>query len=150
MHKFKFLTALMIPIILSFLLIGCASFSENTDTTKLLVTAGTMKMIEKADTPEQRAYRAQVAIDFVDKTRTWLDLEKLTLVQLEEKLKSEIYKQSWEPSDKIIALELIQIVINKLDERVLDGIKLPVPPEEAAYQINTVLDWVEGAALIYQ
>jgi Fe-S cluster assembly iron-binding protein IscA len=143
----KISAALVLCVMVCFA--GCASFSENVDANRMLVMAGTMKAIEQGDTADERHYRAQSAIEYVEKTRTWLDLEKLTLAELQIKLESELMQTQWDPSDKIIAGELIRFVIQKLDERVIDGVKLPVTPEDAKYQVNTVLDWVETAAKFY-
>lgn len=44
---------------------------------------------------------------------------------------------------------LIDQVMIGLNDRIVNGVKMPVPPEEFVYQVNTVLDWIESAAKFY-
>jgi hypothetical protein len=130
------------------MLVGCASFEENIDTEKLIVQIATMKVIEVGDTAEQRHERAERIISVASDARTWLN-SGVNLGDLRFKLDERLGELDMQPSDRILASMLIDQVLIGLNERVVNDVKMPVPPEEFVYQVNSVLAWVEGAARLY-
>lgn len=123
---------------------GCVTFDEYSDEIKPFVIVGTVKAIEKGQTVEERKLRAGVALEFVGKAKSWFDVEKLTLDQLQERLAAEVTQSDWEISDKIIVNELIFYVISELRTRV------NLPEQELRYQVNQVLEWVEYSAKLFE
>jgi hypothetical protein len=117
---------------------GCASFSGST-TEKLVVQVATMKFIESnpanADRIEQAAAEA----------RTWLDADGVTLADLERAMMNRIAASDLEPSDRLLASALVEVVADEIDVRIGAGV---LDPERKA-TVNTVLGWVEQAASFY-
>ena len=131
------------------ILAGCASFDEHINTERLLVQVGVMKIIEKGDTVNEQSERAERIVAFTSDARTWLNTEQVGYDQLRTSLVNRLNDMNLAPSDRILATLVIDSVMASLKERVIDGIKLPVPPEQFKYQVNTVLDWAEEFAQSY-
>jgi len=148
MRKLKEFSFLLLCLVVV-LMVGCATFEKHIDTEKLIVQIATMKVIEVGDTAEQRHERAARIVSVVSDARTWLSSGGVNLGDLRFKLDERLGELDMQPSDRILASMLIDQVLIGLNERVVNDVKMPVPPEEFVYQVNTVLAWVEGAARLY-
>ena len=137
-------------VLMGFLgLTGCASFDKNFDTEKIIVQVATMKVIEVGDTPIERSQRAERILDVVNEARTWITVGGVNLGELRIALDQRLDELALVPSDRILANMLVDQVMIGLNDRIVNGVKMPVPPQEFVYQVNTVLDWIEGAAKLY-
>jgi hypothetical protein len=130
-------------------MLGCASFEKNIETEKLIVQVATMKVIEVGDSAVERSQRAERILSVTNDARTWLTMGGVNLGDLRTALDDRLNELELQPSDRILANMLIDQVLVGLNERIVDGVKMPVPPDEFVYQVNTVLDWIEGAARLY-
>jgi hypothetical protein len=148
MRKFKEFSCLILCVLVG-LMVGCSTFEKHIDTEKLIVQVATMKVIEVGDNAEVRHLRAQKIISVAEDARTWLNTDGVNLGDLRAKITERLDKLDLAPSDRILATLLIDRVIIGLNDRLVNGVKLPVPPEEFVYQVNTVLAWVVGAARLY-
>ena len=137
-------------VLMGFLgLTGCASFDKNFDTEKIIVQVATMKVIEVGETSIERHIRADSILAVTSEARSWMNRGSVDLGDLRTTLDDRVGQLALSPSDRILADMLINQVVVSLNERIVDGVKLPVPPEEFKYQVNTVLGWIEGAAQLY-
>lgn len=108
-----------------------------------------MKVIEVGDTEIERSQRAERILDVASDARTWLTTGGVNLGDLRAALDQRLDELQLQPSDRILANMLIDQVMIGLNDRIVNGVKMPVPPEEFVYQVNTVLDWIESAAKFY-
>lgn len=148
MFRFRKL-ALLITSLALLILSGCASFDEHVNTERLLVQVGVMKIIEKGKTPAEQRERAERVVAFSTKVQTWINSEQVGYDQLRSALVDRINEEDLAPSDKILATLVIDSVMTSLRDRVVDGIKLPVPPEQIKYQVNSIFNWAEEFASGY-
>lgn len=148
MHKFKTILSMLICLA-ALAFVGCASFDQHFDTEKIIVQVATMKVIEVGDTAIERSQRAERILDVASNARTWLNTGGVNLGDLRAALDQRLDELQLQPSDRILANMLIDQVMIGLNDRIVNGVKMPVPPEEFVYQVNTVLDWIESAAKLY-
>lgn len=134
----KIIAALVVCLAMS----GCASFSGSSATEKLVVQAATMKFIEASDDRAAKAARISAA---AAAARTWLDVDGVTVAELQKAMTDRIAAADLEPSDKLLASALVEVVVAELNVRVGEGI---ISPEKRA-TVNAVLAWVEQAASFY-
>lgn len=139
----------LIAMVLSLSLVGCASFDKNINTNKLLTQVAVMKVVEVGDTVESRKARAEKIAEVANEAHSWLEFKSLSVDELHAELIAKVNALDIEPSDKLLGTLLVDSVVAQLKERVVDGVKVPLVGEEAKYQINTVLDWVESTASMY-
>lgn len=120
---------------------GCASF-QGSATEKLVVQAATMKVIEAGADRVEKAARIIAA---ADAARVWLDMDGVTLPDLRAAMVERIAAADIEPSDKLLATALVDVVVAELNMRIGDGLISP----EKRVRVNTVLSWVVQAAAFY-
>lgn len=147
----KFLThACLLTFLFVFGLFGCATFDKNVNSERLLVQVATMKVIERGDTAEDRSLRAQRIVAIAGEAKSVLNTDSVTIDLLKSKVLERIDGLNLQPSDRLLATVLVQTVVDELSTRVVNEMKVPVPPEQFVYQVNTVLTWVVDAAKVYQ
>lgn len=132
--------ALLAVVILA--LAGCASFSGSSAAEKLIVQVATMKFIESG---EDRAAKAARIVKAAAQARVWLDTDGVTIADLHSAMMARIASADLEPSDKLLAAALVDVVAAELDVRIGAGV---ISPEKRA-TVNAVLSWVEQAASFY-
>jgi uncharacterized protein YceK len=120
---------------------GCASF-QGSATEKLIVQAATMKFIESSDDRASKAVRIVAA---AGQARVWLDTDGVTISDLKSAMLERIVAADLDPSDKLLASALVDVVVAELDLRIGAGV---ISPEKKA-TVNAVLGWVESAAAFY-
>lgn len=130
----------IIPLLL--ILTACAIGSGSTASEKLIVQAATMKFIESSD---DRAAKAVRIVRAAETARTWLDSDGVTIDELQTAMLERIASADLEPSDKLLASALVEVVVAELNTRIGEGI---ISPEKRA-TVNAVLSWVEQAASFY-
>lgn len=133
------LLAISAPVVL---LQGCASVNTQSATQKLVVQAATMKFIEASD---DRAAKAKRIVDAADQAKIWLDMDGVSIADLQAAMSQRIAESDLEPSDKLLASALVEVIVADLDARIGAGVLSP----ESRATVNTVLGWVEQAAGFY-
>lgn len=123
-------------------LTGCASLGTSDTSEKLIVQAATMKFIEASD---DRAAKATRIARAADQARVWLDTDGVTVADLKVAMLERIAAADLEPSDKLLASALVEVVVAELSVRIGEGV---ISPEKRA-TVNAVLGWVEQAASFY-
>ena len=123
-------------------LTGCASLGTSSATEKLVVQAATMKFIESSG---DRATKASRIVKAAAQARVWLDTDGVTIADLQVAMLDRIAAADLEPSDKLLASALVEVVVTELNARIGEGI---ISPEKRA-TVNAVLTWVEQAASFY-
>src|SRR5690606_13156662 len=111
-------------------------------TEKLIVQVATMKFIESGD---DRASKAVRIVRAAAQARVWLDMDGVTIADLRAAMMARINGADLEPSDKLLAAALVDVVAAELDVRIGAGV---ISPEKRA-TVNAVLAWVEQAASFY-
>lgn len=133
---------LILAIVMAVALTGCATLGSGSATEKLVVQVATMKFIEAGD---DRAAKAARIVKAAAQARVWLDMDGVTIADLHAAMMARINGADLEPSDKLLAAALVDVVAAELDARIGDGI---ISPEKRA-TVNSVLAWVEQAAGFY-
>lgn len=128
---------------------GCATFEKNANSERLLVQVATMKVIERGDTPEARALKAQRITSIASDAKSWLHTESVTVDLLKSRVSARLDALHLQPSDRLLADVLVQTVVDELTTRMVNGAHVPVPPEQFVYQVDTVLGWIIDAAKVY-
>lgn len=132
--------ALLAVVILA--LAGCASFSGSSASEKLIVQVATMKFIEAGD---DRAAKAAKIVSAAAQARVWLDTDGVSLSDLQSAMLARVNAADLEPSDKLLAAALVDVIAAELNARIGEGV---ISPEKKA-TVNAVLAWVEQAASFY-
>lgn len=132
--------ALLAVVILA--LAGCANFSGSSATEKLIVQVATMKFIEAGD---DRAAKAAKIVSAAAQARVWLDTDGVSLSDLQSAMLARVNAADLEPSDKLLAAALVDVIAAELNARIGEGV---ISPEKKA-TVNAVLAWVEQAASFY-
>lgn len=133
---------IFIAAVLAVALAGCASFNTSGASEKLIVQAATMKFIESSD---DRAGKAARIARAADQARVWLDTDGVTVADLQVAMLERIAAADLEPSDKLLASALVDVLVAELNVRIGQGV---ISPEKRA-TVNAVLGWVEQAASFY-
>lgn len=137
---------MILAAVLAVALSGCASFGTSSATEKLIVQAGVMKFIEGgSDAPAERAAKAARIVRAADQARIWIDTDGVTAGDLHAAMIERIAAADLEPSDKLLASALVEVVVAELNIRIGEGV---ISPEKRA-TVNSVLAWVEQAAGFY-
>jgi glutathione S-transferase len=123
-------------------LTGCATLGSGSASEKLVVQVATMKFIEAGD---DRAAKAARIVKAAAQARVWLDMDGVTIADLHAAMMARINGAELEPSDKLLAAALVDVVVSELNVRIGNGI---ISPEKRA-TVNAVLSWVEQAASFY-
>src|SRR5690606_22320719 len=134
----RIILAVMATVVLS----GCASFGTSGATEKLIVQAATMKFIESSD---DRAGKAARIVKAAAQARVWLDADGVTVADLHGAMIERIAGADLDPSDKLLAAALVDVVVAEINVRIGEGI---ISPDKRA-TVNAVLAWVEQAASFY-
>lgn len=134
--------SIIIAAIAAITLSACATGSGSNASEKLIVQAATMKFIESSD---DRAAKATRIVKAADQARVWLDSDGVTIADLQVAMLERIAAADLEPSDKLLASALVEVVVAELNVRIGDGI---ISPDKRA-TVNAVLTWVEQAASFY-
>jgi len=121
---------------------GCASLTGTSASEKLIVQVATMKFIEAGD---DRAEKAAKIVSAAAQARVWLDVEGVSLADLQAAMLARVNAADLEPSDKLLAAALVEVVAAELNVRIGEGV---ISPEKKA-TVNAVLAWVEQAASFY-
>lgn len=111
---------------------------------QILVQAATMKYIEKAPVGEvrlERAARVKKVAQQVYDAAGGLEVTVATL----QALAIQKLPDTMEPSDRAIAMALIQIAVTELNGRIGEGQLTP----ETLVKVRTVVGWVIGATAFY-
>lgn len=137
---------IILAAVMAVALSGCASLGTSPAAEKLIVQAGVMKFIEGgSDAPAARAAKAARIARAADQARIWLDTDGVTVGDLHAAMIERIAGADLEPSDKLLAAALVDVVVAELNVRIGEGI---ISPEKRA-TVNAVLAWVEQAAKFY-
>lgn len=135
-------TKLILAIVMAVALTGCATLGSGSAAEKLVVQVATMKFIEAGD---DRAAKAARIVKAAAQARVWLDTDGVTIADLHSAMMARIASADLEPSDKLLAAALVDVVAAELDTRIGAGV---ISPEKRA-TVNAVLSWVEQAASFY-
>jgi hypothetical protein len=123
-------------------LAGCAT-QQSIDTFKPIAQIAVMKIIESdRDHAHQRAVKIR---EFTAEGQQLLDSADFTVPLLEAALKERLVSLELTPSDRVLGLQIIQLVANELRARVGDGRMLP----EQKYSVSEVFAAIEEAASFY-
>jgi uncharacterized protein YceK len=133
---------IFVAAVMAVALSGCASFGTSDTSEKLIVQAATMKFIESSD---DRAGKAARIARAADQARVWLDTDGVTVADLQTAMLERIAAADLEPSDKLLASALVEVVVAELNVRIGEGI---ISADKRA-TVNAVLGWVEQAAGFY-
>lgn len=133
---------LILAIVMAVALTGCATLGSGSAAEKLVVQVATMKFIEAGD---DRAAKAARIVKAAAQARVWLDTDGVTIADLHSAMMARIASADLEPSDKLLAAALVDVVAAELDTRIGAGV---ISPEKRA-TVNAVLSWVEQAASFY-
>lgn len=137
---------ILFATVMAVALSGCASLGTSPAAEKLIVQAGVMKFIEAgSDAPAERAAKAARIVRAADQARIWLDTDGVTVADLHGAMIERIRSADLEPSDKLLASALVEVVVAELNARIGEGV---ISPEKRA-TVNSVLAWVEQAAGFY-
>lgn len=109
---------------------------------RLVVQAATMKVIENAGRPAEKAERIVKAVELA---KTLLLDTSVTVDVLRSALLKRVNEQGLPLSEKVLAIEVINVVSAEVESRVGQGLLSP----DAIVSINTVLSWVESTASLY-
>lgn len=137
---------ILIAAVMAVALGGCASLDTSGASEKLIVQAGTMKFIEAGgDAPVERAAKAARIAKAAEQARVWLDTDGVMIADLQVAMLERIAAADLQPSDKLLASALVEVVVAELNVRIGEGV---ISPEKRA-TVNAVLGWVEQAASFY-
>ncbi|CAB4182537.1 hypothetical protein UFOVP1077_10 [uncultured Caudovirales phage] len=125
-----------------FLLTGCATLQSNEPVAKLTIQVGVMKYVEAAP---DRAVRAARVVDVVTQAKTLVDLNEVTLADVQAAVLVRLRASGLQPSDLILASALLDIVSNELNVKIGGG----VLSADQKVTVNNVLGWVSQAASFY-
>lgn len=128
--RFSMLTAGLVAM---FALTACKPESS-----QLLVSYATMKVIERGQTAEEQYERAQKINEIATDAKALLAGETVTVSSMEHIVRAQIAKLHLSPSDAFLADALIQQVVLELQQRVGSG----VLESGKRYKVSQVLDWV--------
>lgn len=143
----KRIYAMILPCILM-VLVGCASITDGINTEKMLIQVAVGKVIENGATDEARQERAERVIEFAADARDWFKFESGTLADLHGLLTERVDSLTLSPTDHLLATAVIDQVILRLNDRRIDGVPVPVPPDYV-YRVDQVFQWVESVATLY-
>jgi hypothetical protein len=121
---------------------GCANFNFDDTGTRVAIQVATGQYIESSGLPSERA---QSVIDEVNKARTFLDVEFITVEEIAENFKQRLVEKGLSPSEMVLAITLIDMIQASIDEKIDVG---QVSPEYLV-RINGVLNIVEDMAKVY-
>lgn len=127
----KLIALLAVALMLS----GCAAFDSGSSSQRLVIQYATLKFIEQADNPVERADKVR---EVVADLKTFLSDNTAALDQLETMVMARADLKGLSPADRLLAQALIHNVVQDLTDRVGRG----TLDADAAYQVNTVLNWV--------
>lgn len=144
-----FLAVVCISVLLALAASGCASFSQNISTEKLVVQVATLKVIEVGKTPDDQRDRATRIKAIASEARSLLDGEGVTIDSLQAAVGARIAKLNLQPSDQLLANALVEAVVAELQARIGSQVGAGVIPADAKYQVSTVLGWVLDAVAAY-
>lgn len=136
----SFISLVMVALGVS--LQGCASGPTNISAERIVVQAGVMKLVEKAARPAEKAARIVAAVDLA---QTLLTDTTATVDTLRSALLKRVAERELPPSEKLLAIEVINAIAAEVEQRVGTGLLSP----GAIVSINTVLSWVETTAAMY-
>lgn len=122
---------------------GCASIQKNVDQSKLIVQAGTMKVIEAdIDNAAERAAKVKAV---ASEGQRFLDGTDVSVPLLAAAINARLAELNLQPSDRLLAAALVDAVVAELNTRVGDGLL----SAEQKYTVSQVLGWIEQAASFY-
>lgn len=131
---------------LTLLVTACASTPEGQRAERIVVQAATLRIIETAAQPSQKAQRINEAVKLA---RTTLLDESVTVDALRGALLKRVGERVADGkmplSEKLVALEVINTLSDEVEKRVGSGILSP----DSIVTVNTVLDWVSDATAFY-
>lgn len=133
---------LILAIVMAVALTGCATLGSGSAAEKLVVQVATMKFIEAGD---DRAAKAAKIVSAAAQARVWLDTDGVSLSDLQSAMLARVNAADLEPSDKLLAAALVDVIAAELNARIGEGV---ISPEKKA-TVNAVLAWVEQAASFY-
>lgn len=137
---------ILIAAVMAIALTGCASLGTSPASEKLVVQIGVMKFIEGgSDAPQERAAKAARIVKAAAEARIWLDTDGVTIADLQSAMLTRIAAADLEPSDKLLASALVEVVVSELNVRIGEGV---ISADKRA-TVNAVLGWVEQAASFY-
>lgn len=137
---------IIIAAVMAVALSACASLGTSPAGEKLIVQAGVMKFIEGgSDAPQERASKAARIVKAAAQARIWLDMDGVSIADLQVAMLERIASADLEPSDKLLASALVEVVVTEINVRIGEGV---ISPEKRA-TVNAVLSWVEQAASFY-
>lgn len=126
---------------------GCATFSNNQASEKLLTQYAVMKVIE-ADKNHMHERAAKIK-EIATAGKSFFDTGTATVDMLAVEIQKRIRPIDLSPSDRMLANALVDTVVAELKSRVDTLAPGGVPPSEAVYQVSTVLSWVVDATEFY-
>lgn len=124
-------------------LAGCAALSQHSAAVQLIVSQATMRYIEQAPVPE-RAARAARVIEVAKKIESVASGEPVTISQLAA-LALNAIPSNLPPSDRALAVSVIQIAAQELSNKVGEG----VISAEQLVTVKAVVQAIADAAEIY-
>lgn len=133
------LKTLLIVLVLSSLVAGCATISENENTARVTVMYATIKVID-----EDQA-KADRIVEIAEEVKEYAsNVEQLTVDLLISETRAQIDWSKLDAADRLLVDTLLVELETRLKER-FDGAEVP---EELALTVEKVADWVINAALM--
>lgn len=137
---------ILIAAVMAVALSACSTLGTSPATEKLIVQAGVMKFIEGgSDAPQERSAKAARIVKAAAQARIWLDTDGVSIADLQGAMLERIASADLEPSDKVLASALVEVVVAELNVRIGEGV---ISPEKRA-TVNEVLSWITTAASFY-
>lgn len=126
-----------------FILAGCQTLKDNRAVTLLGIDQATLRVIERADDPQQRAQRiADIAVDAI----AFVSAEEMATVDTVLSLVTD--RAQWDKlsvADERLVRQLINLAAAEISERIESGI---ISETDKVFVID-VLTTIESAALYY-
>ena len=138
------MTRLAIILATALALTGCKTLEENQSGARLVVTYAVMKYVERGDTAEDRARKAQRIRAIASDVQRLASGDPVTLTFIGEAVRAQLAPLNLSPADLFLANELLNLLMTELQTKVGEGIL----DADQLVQVATVLGWVIEATAI--
>ncbi len=135
--KFPLLIAATIAV-----LTACATTPNGQRAERIVVQAAVLHVIERASIP---SVKAQAIVGAVKLVHTLLLDDNASVSALRSALLARVAERDLPPAEKLVALEVVNALSDEVERRVGSGVLSP----DAVLKVNTVLDWVLDATVLY-
>lgn len=121
---------------------ACSTLGSGDRGERIIVQASVMTLIERSGQP---AAKATKVLEAIAQVQTLLLDDSTNVARLRTALTDRVAERDLQPSEKLIALEVINSISDAVEKRLGEGFLSP----EAIVSVNAVLDWVKSVAVLY-